>query len=82
MLDATAGLRVLDLTEGLAGPLVTMILADFGAEVVRVSAEAAKGPDEPSHLLLDRGKKHLHVDLRSAEGVAALRELVPTSMSS
>ena len=42
MLDATAGLRVLDLTEGLAGPLVTMILADFGAEVVRV------GPRTPS----------------------------------
>ena len=33
---ACAGLRVLDLTEGLAGPMATMILADFGAEVVRV----------------------------------------------
>ena len=36
MLGACAGLRVLDLTEGLAGPLATMILADFGAEVIRV----------------------------------------------
>jgi crotonobetainyl-CoA:carnitine CoA-transferase CaiB-like acyl-CoA transferase len=78
MLDATAGLRVLDLTEGLAGPLVTMILADFGAEVVRVEPETATGLDEPSHLLLDRGKKHLHLDPASAEGAAALRELVPT----
>ena len=35
MLGATAGLRILDLTEGLAGPLATMILADFGADVIR-----------------------------------------------
>jgi crotonobetainyl-CoA:carnitine CoA-transferase CaiB-like acyl-CoA transferase len=78
MLDATAGLRVLDLTEGLAGPLVTMILADFGADVTRVRTEDVNVPDDPSRLLLDRGKQHLHLDLRSAEGVAALRELVRT----
>jgi crotonobetainyl-CoA:carnitine CoA-transferase CaiB-like acyl-CoA transferase len=78
MLDATAGLRVLDLTEGLAGPLVTMILADFGAEVTRVRTDDVNVPDDPSRLLLDRGKQHLHLDLSSAEGVAALRELVRT----
>jgi crotonobetainyl-CoA:carnitine CoA-transferase CaiB-like acyl-CoA transferase len=78
MLDATAGLRVLDLTEGLAGPLVTMILADFGAEVVHVGTESSESSDEPWRLLLDRGKKHLHLDLRSGEGIAALRELIGT----
>ena len=36
MQGACAGLRVLDLTQGMAGPLATMILADFGADVVRV----------------------------------------------
>ncbi len=36
MQGACDGLRVLDLSGGMAGPLATMILADFGAEVVRV----------------------------------------------
>jgi crotonobetainyl-CoA:carnitine CoA-transferase CaiB-like acyl-CoA transferase len=78
MLDATAGLRVLDLTEGLAGPLVTMILADFGAEVVRARAEPVEGSDEPLRLLLDRGKKQVDLHLRSAEGTTAVRELIRT----
>ena len=80
MLDATAGLRVLDLTEGLAGPLVTMILADFGADVIRVRAEGNDGSavDEPWHLLLDRGKECRSLDLQSAQSIARLRQLVPT----
>lgn len=78
MLDATAGLRVLDLTEGMAGPLVTMILADFGAEVVRIRTKDSEGSDEPWRLLLDRGKQHLQLDLRSGDGIAALRELIGT----
>jgi crotonobetainyl-CoA:carnitine CoA-transferase CaiB-like acyl-CoA transferase len=55
-----------------------MILADFGAEVVRVGTEASDCSGEPWRLLLDRGKKQLHLDLRSGEGVAALRELIAT----
>lgn len=80
MLEATAGLRVLDLTDGLAGPLVTMILGDFGAEVVRVESDRkdATGGDEPWRVLVDRGKTHLRLDLRTAEGHAELRKLVPT----
>src|SRR6516164_9101301 len=78
MLDATAGLRVLDLTDGLAGPLVTMILGDFGAEVIRIGRVGRHATGEPWRVLVDRGKTYLHLDLLSAEGVAALRDLVPT----
>jgi crotonobetainyl-CoA:carnitine CoA-transferase CaiB-like acyl-CoA transferase len=80
MLGATAGLRVLDLTEGLAGPLATMVLADFGAEVVRVDDPSAEdsGQQEPSYLLLNRGKKSVGLDLQSPAGAAEVARLVPT----
>ena len=75
---ACAGLRVLDLSTGLAGPLATMILADFGAEVIRVEpAEGDAGWDEPAYLLLNRGKKSIGLDVRSAAGRAEVHRLVP-----
>jgi crotonobetainyl-CoA:carnitine CoA-transferase CaiB-like acyl-CoA transferase len=80
MLGATAGLRVLDLTEGLAGPLATMVLADFGADVIRLDrpAKHGGGTEEPSYLLLNRGKKGVGVDPLSPAGEAAIARLVPT----
>ncbi|TDO06389.1 MULTISPECIES: CoA transferase [Mycobacteriaceae] len=79
MLGATAGLRVLDLTEGLAGPLATMVLADFGAEVIRVDniSERDCAEEEPAYLLLNRGKKSVGIDLGSPEGGDQIRKLVP-----
>jgi crotonobetainyl-CoA:carnitine CoA-transferase CaiB-like acyl-CoA transferase len=68
---------VLDLTEGLAGPMATMILADFGAEVVRVEpAKGDPGWSTPAYLLLQRGKKSIDLDVHSAGGQAELRRLV------
>ena len=55
MPGACAGVRVLDFTEGLAGPMAAMVLADFGAEVIRVEpGERDPGWDEPVALLLNR----------------------------
>jgi crotonobetainyl-CoA:carnitine CoA-transferase CaiB-like acyl-CoA transferase len=80
MLGATAGLRVLDLTEGLSGPLATMILADFGADVIRLDGSSGHdgGQAEPAYLLLNRGKKSVDVNLLSPAGEAAVARLVPT----
>ncbi len=73
-----AGIRVFDLTRVLAGPFCTMILADLGAEVLKI--EQPERPDytrsippfvgEMSHYFLatNRNKKSLAIDLRSAEG--------------
>ena len=86
-MSALAGVRVLDLTRFLAGPFCTSILADLGAEVIKV--EAPKGGDEGRYgypsvkdvpiffLALNRGKKGVTLDLRHDEGRALLRRLLP-----
>jgi len=79
MSGACSGLRVLEFRTDRAGSMATMILADFGAEVIRVEpAEADPNWTEPLRLLLNRGKKSIGLDLRSAAGREALRGLVPT----
>jgi crotonobetainyl-CoA:carnitine CoA-transferase CaiB-like acyl-CoA transferase len=86
-MSALAGIRVLDLTRFLAGPFCTTILADLGAEVVKV--EAPKGGDEGRYgyptvdgvpvffLALNRGKKGGTLVRRQDEGRALLRRLLP-----
>ncbi len=85
-MSALAGIRVLDLTRFLAGPFCTTMLADLGAEVVKV--ESPKGGDEGRYgyptvegvpvffLALNRGKKGVTLDLRQDEGRALLRRLL------
>ena len=76
MQGACAGLRVLDLTQGMAGPLATMILADFGADVVRV--EPPEGDplwSDPSYLLVQRGKRSVALDSRTESGRRELADL-------
>ncbi|GAB4285778.1 MAG: CaiB/BaiF CoA-transferase family protein [Roseovarius sp.] len=79
-----AGLRVLDLTRVLAGPYCTALLADLGAEVIKI--EPPRG-DEYRHIgpflggdsalfsLNNRGKKSVVLNLREGEGVALARRL-------
>ena len=76
MQGACAGLRVLDLTQGMAGPLATMILADFGADVVRV--EPPEGDplwSDASYLLVQRGKQSVSLDSRTDAGRRELADL-------
>lgn len=86
MHKALDGVRILDLTRVLAGPFCTMVLADLGAEVIKVEMPGigddsrSAGPfikGESSYFMsLNRGKKSLTLDLRHQEGKAILKELV------
>ncbi len=80
------GIRVLDLTRVLAGPYCTMFQGDLGAEVVKVEQPEVGddtrgwGPpfagDESAYFLcVNRNKKSLTVNLKSAQGVELLRRL-------
>lgn len=78
--------RVLDLTQYVAGPYSTQVLADLGADVLKVERPGkgdvyrGQGPvfasgESASFLTLNRGKRSLEVDLASSEGADRLREL-------
>jgi crotonobetainyl-CoA:carnitine CoA-transferase CaiB-like acyl-CoA transferase len=71
------GIQVIDLTQGMAGALVSMILADYGAEVIRL--EPPGGDDwwnQPAYLLWNRGKKSVIIDWSSAPDRDKARKLV------
>lgn len=71
-----AGTRVLDLTQGMAGPLATMVLADHGADVVKVEPPggdwARGGPGFPTW---NRGKRSIVLDLDEEAARERLRAL-------
>ncbi len=83
-----AGLRVLDLTSVVMGPLCTQMLGDLGADVIvieRIGGDANRVMGAGPHpelsgtaLNLMRNKRSVDVDLRTPEGQAAVRELITT----
>ena len=80
-----AGLKVLDLSQIMAGPYCTMVLADLGAEVIKVE-KAGKGDDSremgpyvngesASFAHINRNKKGMVINLKDPEGREVLHEL-------
>ncbi len=83
-----SGVRVIDLTAMVMGPYCTQIMADMGAEVIKIEPPAgdntryiSAGP-EPGmggvFVNVNRGKRSVVLDLRSEAGARALRELIRT----
>lgn len=81
-----ADIRILDLSRVLAGPYCTMVLADYGADVIKVEEPGAGdgtrmwGPpwvgDESAYFLAaNRNKRSITVDLKTAEGQQIIHEL-------
>lgn len=79
-----AGIRILDLTHVVAGPYCTMLLADLGAEVIKVEppptiggmfAEAADRND-PIFIAYNRNKKSISLNLKTEEGKRVFFNLV------
>jgi len=86
---ALKGVRVLDLTRVLAGPYSTMIMADLGAEVIKLEIPG-KGDDtrqfgpfigkESSYFMnLNRNKKGITLNLKSEKGKELFRKMVKES---
>jgi crotonobetainyl-CoA:carnitine CoA-transferase CaiB-like acyl-CoA transferase len=86
---ALAGLRVIDFTHFIAGPLATMVLADMGADVIKIEAPergdelryyppAIPGLEQQGAPFLwsNRNKRSVALDLKSEAGLAVARELV------
>src|SRR5271165_5886098 len=88
MSNAFTGLRVLDFTTTIAGPHCTRLLADLGAEVIKIEAPEGdmmrtrpplRDGASTSFGQLNAGKKSLVLDLKSPRAVEAVRRLVATA---
>ncbi len=74
------GIKVLDMGRYQAGPRCAMILRDLGAEVVKLEApggDESRGIGKVYWSAYNRGKKSITLNVRSATGIALIKELVP-----
>jgi len=81
-----AGIRVLDFSTLLPGPLASLFLAEAGAEVIKIERPGAGdemrgyeprfGDDSANFALLNRGKRSLAIDLKSPDALARLTPLL------
>jgi crotonobetainyl-CoA:carnitine CoA-transferase CaiB-like acyl-CoA transferase len=84
-----AKLRVIDFTQFLSGPYCTQMLADLGAEVIKVEAPQGDlsriippnfvGDDSVYYLSINRNKRSLVIDMKTPAGVALIKKLILVS---
>ncbi|WP_301119986.1 CaiB/BaiF CoA transferase family protein [Mycolicibacterium fortuitum] len=82
MTGPLAGIRIIEVGVMLAGPYATMMLADLGAEVIKVEppgGEISRQVSDSYFASLNRGKRSICLDLTSDTGQAELAELVADS---
>ncbi|MEY2401492.1 MAG: alpha-methylacyl-CoA racemase, partial [Ilumatobacteraceae bacterium] len=82
MAGPLSGCRIIELAGIGPGPFAAMMLADMGAEVVRVErASAVRGPapEAPHFDVLLRGRRNIAIDLKHLDGVATLLDLISSA---
>ena len=84
------GMKVVDLTHVMAGPTCTLMLADMGAEVIKIEKIPAGddtrymvppriGDEAASFLMMNRNKKGIALDLKTPGGAKVLRRLIASA---
>ena len=76
------GIRVVDFTQAVAGPVSTSFLAFLGADVIKVETSAhpqARRPDAPGFAELNRNKRSVTIDAQNPEGLEVTKRLVAES---
>ena len=81
-----SGLRVIDITQFLSGPYCTQMLADLGAEVIKIESPQGDlsrvippnfiGSDSLYYMSINRNKQSVTVDMKSPDGIKVVRELI------
>src|SRR5215470_16165339 len=88
MSGALEGIRVLDLTTMVAGPVAAMMLGDQGADVIKVESPAGDlmrrfafvhNGMSASFLSCNRNKRSLAIDLKAVEGLQIVSKLIATA---
>lgn len=88
MQHALSGIRVLDITQVMAGPYCAMLLCDMGADVIKVEPPAgdstrrmagARGGDSPGFNAVNRGKRGIVVDIKHERGREVVARLASTA---
>ena len=86
-----SGVRVIDFTQVMMGPCATQVLADYGADVIKIERPGSgdlhrhsirddpDGPDNPVFASLNRNKRSFTIDVRSERGKAIVYDLVKTA---
>jgi len=86
--SALAGVRVIDVTQVMAGPFCTMLLADLGADVIKIEPPTGDmtrrmpggvGNDTPAYNAVNRGKRSVVLDIKTEAGRAAVLRLVESA---
>ncbi|MCJ2071695.1 CoA transferase [Methylobacterium sp. J-030] len=81
-----AGMRVIELAHIMAGPVCGLMLADMGAEVIKVekmdgddtrrTVPPALDGESAAYMMMNRGKRGISLDLKDPDGIAVLRRLL------
>lgn len=79
MPSALTGIRVIDFGQYIAGPLAGMLLADNGADVIRVDPPGGPVWQTPANATWNRGKRSISLDLKQAADLDTARRLIASA---